>query len=142
MDRCRLNGLRIGPHTALKPVLRRWLRLVHSLTTEWAPEEYGADRDVPWWYGERTSIGFFAAACWKSGGQAIEEYSTIKISRSKRTRKQTYTGRGDLLFYFKNRVFVAEAKQNDDLSLDGSPVTLRRNVLAFLKGAQGRSTYT
>ncbi|MCF7864356.1 MAG: hypothetical protein K9L89_06180 [Kiritimatiellales bacterium] len=58
--------------------------------------------DVPWWYNERASVGLLAAALWKTGGYAFEEYST---------KKKGKVGRVDLEFGTGNEVFVAEAKQ-------------------------------
>ncbi len=34
--------------------------------------------DAPYWNNERTNIGMFAAACWKNGWVALEEYGTEK----------------------------------------------------------------
>ena len=87
----------------LQQILRKWQLLMKELV---------ADDDVPWWYNERTSVGFFAAAIWKKGGQAIEEYTTTKKFLTRRGRTNNKHGRGDLLFYLKSdKAFVAEAKQ-------------------------------
>ena len=36
------------------------------------------EKDLPWNYNERPQIGFFAAAIWRLGGAALEEWRTIK----------------------------------------------------------------
>lgn len=58
--------------------------------------------DVPWWYNVRASVGLLAAAVWKTGGYAFEEYSTKKKSK---------VGRVDLEFGTGNEAFIVEAKQ-------------------------------
>ena len=89
-------------------MLEAWSGLMRRLAREWRK-----DGDCPWWYLERTAIGFFSAAVWKQGGEAIEEYGTDKKSR--KNKKKKCSGRGDLMFSVKTRSrerwFVAEAKQ-------------------------------
>jgi hypothetical protein len=102
---------------SLRPTLRSWVRLMESLAKEWAPARLGAGRDCPWWYQERTSIGFFSASVWGKGGEAIEEYGTDKRTlRIGRRKFKIGKGRGDLMFSVNNRRnkswFVAEAKQS------------------------------
>ena len=105
-------------------ILRKW---------QWVMKDLVADDDVPWWYNERTSVGFFAAAVWKKGGQAIEEYITPKKIRTPRGKTNNKHGRGDLLFYLKsNKAFVAEAKY-EYFSLNGSP---GKKVISLLKTAR------
>lgn len=88
-----------------------------SLAKEWAPANFGADRDCPWWYQERTSIGFFSASVWRNGSEAIEEYGTDKRTLHRTGGKiKKGKGRGDLMFSVNNNRrsktwFVAEAKQ-------------------------------
>lgn len=63
--------------------------------------------DAPWIYGERASIGFVAAAVWKSGGVALEEYWAKKDG----VREAGYVGRCDLYFKLGSTGFIAEAKK-------------------------------
>jgi hypothetical protein len=63
--------------------------------------EWEEDKDCPWWYLERTAVGFFSASVWSQGGKAIEEYGTDKKSRTH--RKKTCNGRGDLMFSVNTR---------------------------------------
>jgi hypothetical protein len=62
--------------------------------------------DVPWWYGERASLGLFALAAWEVGAAPLEEFS---IEKGKGRRG--YTGRGDLLISIAKKKFIIEAKQ-------------------------------
>ena len=121
------TGILPGPFKKdkdLKQILRKWQLLMKELV---------ADDDVPWWYNERTSVGFFAAAIWKKGGQAIEEYTTTKKFLTNRGKTNNKHGRGDLLFYLKSgKAFVAEAKQVY-LSINRPPNN--KKVISLLKTA-------
>jgi hypothetical protein len=109
-----LHGVNPGHLNELSPVLEHWVGLMRSLAREWTSE-----RDCPWWYNERTSVGFLSVAIWGSGGEAIEEYGTDKKKtlRSRKSEKgYPQKGRGDLMFcvnkmWNKENSFVAEAKQ-------------------------------
>ena len=124
------TGIFPGPfkrNKDIQQIMHTWRRLMNKLVKDWA------DDDVPWWYNERTSVGFFAAAVWKKGGQAIEEYITPKKIRTPRGKTNNKHGRGDLLFYLKsNKAFVAEAKY-EYFSLNGSP---GKKVISLLKTAR------
>jgi hypothetical protein len=63
-------------------------------------------KDCAWWANERASIGILAAAVWKCGGVALEEYSTRKTNK-----KEHRTGRCDLFFAFGKNHFACEVKQ-------------------------------
>lgn len=53
--------------------------------------------DWPFWYGERSLIGFLTAAIWASGSVCIEEYQTEKKKAEvAEGARATYLGRGDL----------------------------------------------
>lgn len=142
----RLHGVSLNRIKSLKPILKSWTELMRNLASEWAPEEYGkSERDCPWWYLERTSVGFLSAAVWKQGGKAIEEYGTDKKSlRSRKSRKRTKRlGRGDLMFSVKAKSrelwFVAEAKQNHP-PLRGKYKTLKNLVARRLRQARKDAT--
>jgi len=124
------TGIFPGPfkrNKDIRQILSKWQQLMNELAEKWA------DDDVPWWYNEWTSVGFFAAAVWKKGGHAIEEYTTNKKFRTNRGKTNNKHGRGDLLFYLNsNKAFVAEAK-NEYLSLNRSP---DKKVISLLKTAR------
>ena len=86
--------------TGFRVVLRTWIRLnrIYGETLQW--------QDCAWWANERASTGIFAAAVWKCGGVALEEYSTKKTKK-----KEHRTGRCDLFFAFEKNHFACEIKQ-------------------------------
>src|SRR5580704_19480546 len=85
---------------SLKPVFRE-LRFVHQ---DYINGE--SRKDCPYWYSERPQIGFFAAAVWRSGFTALEEYrsSKKKIGGDK-------LGRCDLYVNIQGDSFECEAKR-------------------------------
>jgi hypothetical protein len=90
-------------------IAKEWFAVVHkygdSFKRPWM--------DFHWRYGERTHVGMFAAAIWRSGGVALEEYVTEKLDQ----QSAVYAGRCDLYFYFEGKRFLVEAKQvNFELS--------------------------
>lgn len=96
----------------LRKVFLRWMKLMEELADEWALEKFKASRDCPWWYLERTSVGFLAGAAWLCDGEAIEEYSTTKRFRKSRGTLKKRGGRGDLRIYVgETGDYVVEAKQ-------------------------------
>ena len=116
----------------LLPLLEDWRKLMRRLAREWK-----ADKDCPWWYLERTAVGFFSASVWSQGGRAIEEYGTDKKSR---THKKTMcNGRGDLMFSVNSKSheqwFVAEAKQSHP-PLRGKLKVLKTRIRSKLKQAR------
>jgi hypothetical protein len=133
----RISGVKLGPFKGKKlgRVLKRWHTLMEVLAQEWAPEKYGEKRDVPWWYGEPTNVGFVAAAVWLSGGNALEEYPTLKKFK---TKQKVRDGRGDLRIYVEDDTFVAEAKHCFDwyaFPLDGDTHKLKKDMSKFLHTA-------
>jgi hypothetical protein len=54
------------------PLLRAWIRAQNHYLKMLNHE------DFPWAYNERASLSLLAAAAWKSGGVALEEYSVEK----------------------------------------------------------------
>jgi hypothetical protein len=56
---------------ALRPVLSGWLKILHDYRDR-------VNSDTPWSYRERTHIGFFSAAVWKTNGAALEEWTAMK----------------------------------------------------------------
>lgn len=90
----------------LKDAIEEWLNVVEKLANIWSW------KDVPWGYTERALLSTLAAAVWKSGGVAFEEYSTEKRPAGRRItkKKKTYTGRCDLYIKIGKREFITEAK--------------------------------
>ena len=72
--------------------------------------------DLPWYYHERAQIGFLAAAAWRLGGVALEEWRTDKISHDGPSRN----GRGDLWVQLKSGAWHIEAK-HVTVRLRGTP---------------------
>ena len=122
----------------LRKVFLRWRKLIETLAKNWASESSEALRDCPWWYLERTSVGFLAGAVWLCGGEAIEEYSTIKSFRNRRGTLKKGSGRGDLRMYIgKNgdQDFVVEAKQCPS-HLEAGKEQIKKDIKKYLyKGA-------
>ena len=89
-----------GKIRALHPILKSWI----NTTLEYL--KYFDEPDCSWWYNERASLSSFAAAVWKVGGIALEEYA---IDKGK--EHELWTGRCDLFMGLKSDQFACEAKQ-------------------------------
>ncbi len=50
-------------------------------------------KDLPYWYNERANVGMLAAAAWRCGYVALEEYAD---SKRKADNEENYQGRVDL----------------------------------------------
>lgn len=120
----------------LREVFLRWRKLIEELADEWALERFKTLRDCPWWYLERTSVGFLAGAVWLCDGEAIEEYSTTKRFRKPRGTEKKGSGRGDLRMYIgRNGDYVVEAKQGPSC-LEADKEQIKKDVKKYLyKGA-------
>ena len=99
------NGINKGDLPNLHPLLKQWQTIVAKASKEWA-----AERDAPYWYNERASLGLLAGAIWQLNGFAFEEYSTCRRIFSKRGVSYK-NGRCDIDFRFRSRYYVAESKQ-------------------------------
>lgn len=139
MSLTRLSGISGNSTPELRPLLQNWLWLMGELGVRWGDSKHGSERDAPWWYNERSSVGFLAGAVWHSYGEAVEEYVANKKYRTRRGRK-VRPGRGDLMFTLNpdcrnEQWFVAEAKHievdmmNEDVS----------GISKLLKQARGES---
>jgi hypothetical protein len=69
--------------------------------------------DWPFWYGERSLVGFLAAAIWASGGVCIEEYQADRKADAPEGTDGTYLGRGDLYFRQGDRQGNIEFKMHN-----------------------------
>lgn len=83
----------------IEPILDQWVRLHEEYINE------NKSTDCLYWYNERANVSAFAGAVWKSGGFALEEYSSLKGSEEDRAN-----GRVDLYFSKNNHKAIAEAK--------------------------------
>ena len=83
----------------VSPILKHWI----SINKEYV-KQYDF-KDCLHWYNERANISAFAGAVWKSGGFALEEYSTKKGTEENRAN-----GRVDLYFSNDNDQAIVEAK--------------------------------
>lgn len=86
---------RVRGSRPLKAILTKWQRLLVAYAN-------AVPGDVAYWTSERTNVGILAAACWRLGGVALEEYVT---------KKRQGNGRVDL--WMRNRRgngFTVEAK--------------------------------
>ena len=115
------------------PILQNWCKTV----LRWC--ERRAWDDVPWWYGERSSLGLFSLAAWEAGAAPLEEYSTKKGKGRGR-----WTGRGDLLISIAKKDYIIEAKQ-EWISISNR-ATKRENKLddviyTALQGARDASEF-
>ena len=82
----------------LKALIKNWI---------WAMVKYIklCKKDIPYWWDENSNTGFLAAAAWKTGAVALEQYSVHRRGGSK--------GHGDLWVTFSGKDgfdFSAEAK--------------------------------
>jgi len=139
MSIARLSGISGNSIPKLRPLLENWRWLMDKIGTRWGDIHHGRDRDTPWWYNERSSVGFLAGAVWHSHGEAVEEYLANKKYRTRRGSR-VRPGRGDLMFTLNpdrrnEQWFVAEAKHlevdmmNEDVS----------GISALLKQARDES---
>jgi hypothetical protein len=118
-------GVRVNDKLSLPPAfLRKWIDVL---------EEYRrkVEGDLPWWYHERTQIGFLAAAAWRArGGAALEEWRTDKTSADGSKRN----GRGDLWIQLGKRYWHIEAKRAS-VRLGSSPYSAVTRTRAALRDA-------
>jgi hypothetical protein len=90
----------------LRRVLAEWTHIQNALALD-----YSSVGDLPWWYNERASLGSFAGAVWKSGGDVLHEFQFMKADRSPSPKQRWRRGRCDIYFRSGSHSFVGEAKQ-------------------------------
>jgi len=96
-----MEGLTVSDNlTGFHEILAKWIWIHHEAGERWNWD------DCIWWYGERASIGALAAAVWKSGGIALEEYTTRKGGET-----NGFKGRSDLRISHDSKKYTIEAKQ-------------------------------
>jgi hypothetical protein len=86
-----------GKFGNLEKILWTWVKLNEQFFIQ--------SRDGSWWYNERASISFLAAAAWMAGGVALEEFSA-----KKKQNKVERSGRADVYLNLKGHEFACEAK--------------------------------
>jgi hypothetical protein len=105
----------------LDPVLKSWIKVNRAYANVWR------GKDALYWYNERPNVGALAAAAWKSGMYAVEEYAAIKHHPI--TKKSS--GRIDLYVTAANgKAATIEAKQCWVF-----PKTTKRTLANWMKAA-------
>lgn len=101
-----------------KGLLQNWIKLM---------DEYRVTADdLPYWHGENANTGFLAAAAWKSGGVAIEQFYTERNNGKSR-------GHSDLRICFnKQKDFLIEAKRDETSKIE----IIERNIRKQLDEAK------
>lgn len=80
-------------------LLDEWIRVVDAYA-------HAVPGDVPYCYSERTSVGLLAAAVWRTGGVALQDYSYIPS----KSWSSVSTEWGDLCAVMNAHVFLIESK--------------------------------
>jgi hypothetical protein len=78
-----------GPQKGLKRLCKTWHEIL-----KWYEDQ---EKDLPYWYSERTNIGHLALAVYQLGGVPIQEFSCRKGKG-----KENSTGRADLYISMPN----------------------------------------
>ncbi len=81
----------------IRPILESWFSVLKNYTER--------AEDSPFWYRERTQIGFLAIAAWLNGWAVLEEWRTEKGLKDKKSN-----GRNDLWIGNKKHDWYIEAK--------------------------------
>ena len=84
---------------SLRPVLNEWIKIHENYLIQYDYE------DCLYWYNERANLSAFVGAVWKTGGFALEEYSSEKVGD-----RNTNNGRIDLYFSLGKFEAIVEAK--------------------------------
>ena len=106
MDRYRKDAfVDAGSSPLLKRILNQWIEHQRRYTTAMRDEDY------PWYYRERTSIGFLAAAAWSCKDCVVlEEWHTEKRVRalSKAKKPKLRKGHSDLYIHHPSQEFYID----------------------------------
>ncbi len=74
----------------------------------WVQREYWRQSsDCGWWSSERSNVSLLSNAIWREGGVVVQEYPDDVADGLAATRR----GRPDLYLVYREREFIAEAKQ-------------------------------
>jgi hypothetical protein len=76
--------------------LRRVFKELLSIHQDYIDSQ--ESEDYPYWYKERPHVGLLAAAVWRSGGTALEEYRTEKTKERTPGRCDLWVGVGKIGF--------------------------------------------
>lgn len=107
-----IKGIQIGNLKNFEKILKKWQKLMIYLPKTW-------ERDNPWWYRERTWIGFLSGAAWLTHNWAREEYSCSKVDRRRNRRvRARKAGRADLSLGIGRQEYLIEAKHRY-INIDG-----------------------
>ena len=120
-----------GSFPLLKRILTQWIEHQRRYTAAMHGEDY------PWYYRERTCIGFLAAAAWSCGCVVLEEWHTEKRVRalSKAKKPKLRKGRSDLYIHHPSQELFIESKYALSRAT-GNP----DRELGYIKGHLTRAT--
>jgi hypothetical protein len=98
-------GLTDNERLVLGSTLRTWLRLSRKYCDR-------VENDVPYWYNERANVSILAAAAWRKGGVAVEEFTVRRgpVVKGKKGKSKSKNHRCDLWFQLLCTRYYAEAK--------------------------------
>ncbi len=124
----------------LRSLFKRWDSLLHWIDGYMKHPKWP---DLPFWYGERSNVGWLALAAYDKGLLSLQEPSVGRYKRFRHRGKQRTKrgkGRGDLLIYEglgkHQKIFDFEAKQSDhniELSFNKN---IRAQLISALKSTQ------
>lgn len=97
-------GVKVPNAETWRSLLFHW-RAVLNCYLEWEQDD-----DLPHWHNERAQVGFLAAAAWRMGGVALEEYRTDRADNKTTDVAKKTPGRCDLYISVENLHCVIESK--------------------------------
>lgn len=97
----RPNALSLGGCKKMNVIFENFFAVVNEYC------KYEDGEDAPYWYNERTTVGIFSGAIWRSTERSLEEFSTTKFDENNKEKN----GRADLWFSCSNENFICEVKQ-------------------------------
>lgn len=105
-----------GAPAYAQSLFQEWIRIV---------EEYceKVTTDAPFWHGERAQVGLLAAAAWRSGLVALEEFTQSKEFETEREQ-----GRADLWIKGEGAEDFLEARFIDWNPADTKPKHLKEKI--------------
>jgi hypothetical protein len=93
---------------SVRPILKTWFSVLSNYAVR--------AKDSPFWYRERTQIGFLAIAAWLSGWAVLEEWRTEKNSDGKKSngRNDLWIGKGKLDWYIEAKHTWCEIHKSEE----------------------------